>query len=291
MSSSYIGTCLAAPLLTFLMLTFSWRWMFIIMGVAGLLVALIWYSVYREPREVSLSSEEKSYLREDEPLEEAHPVTFAEWRRLFRCSPTWGMIVGYFGVTYVGWVFNAWLPGYLEMEHHLDLKTTGWLTAIPFVFAIGGSVSAGFVIDALMARGMSVIKSRQIPLCTAIIMNGLFVLAAAYAPSTGMAIAAISAAMFFNTASVASAWGIASVIAPASCTGSLGSMQNFGGYLGGALAPVITGFLVQSSGTFVIAFVVGAGMCIISAIAFATVNKTIRAEDLLSKEVTPITQR
>lgn len=282
MSSSYIGTCIAAPLLTFLMLTFSWRWMFIIMGVAGLIAALIWYSFYREPAQVALTKEETDYLREGEIDENTHPVTFGEWRRLFRCSPTWGMILGYFGVTYVGWVFNAWLPGYLEMEHHLDLKTTGWLTAIPFVFAIGGSLAAGFIIDSLMARGMSLIRSRKVPLCIAIVLNGIFVLAAAYAPSTALAIAAISAAMFFNTASVASAWAIASVIAPSSCTGSLGAMQNFGGYLGGALAPVITGLLVQSSGTFVIAFVVGAGMCLFSAVAFATIRKSITPEDLQS---------
>lgn len=280
MSSSYIGTCLAAPLLTLLMLKFGWRWMFIIMGVAGLVAALIWYAVYREPSQVKLTAEEKAYLKEGDEDRTTARVTFVEWRRLFRRLQTWSMIVGYFGVTYVGWVFNAWLPGYLEIAHHVDVRTTGWLAAVPFIFAIGGSLASGFTIDILMARGMSLIRSRQIPLCIAIVLNGIFVLAAAYAPSTTLAIAAISAAMFFNTASVASAWAIASVIAPSNCTGSLGSIQNFGGYLGGALAPAITGFLVQSSGTFFIAFIVGAGMCLLSAIAFSTIRKVIHSDDL-----------
>lgn len=281
-SASYIGTAIAAPLLTFLMLSFGWRWMFIIMGGIGLVAAVIWYAVYREPSQVDLTEEEKAHIREGDAEDEVkQPVTFKEWRRLFRCAPTWSMIIGYSGVTYVGWVFNAWLPGYLEMTHHLDLKTTGWLAAVPFVFAIGGALSAGFIIDALMARSVSMIRSRQVPLCIAMVLNGLFVLGAAFAPTTAWAVAAISAAMFCNTASVASAWAIASVIAPSNCTGSLGAMQNFGGYMGGAFAPIITGFLVQGTGSFAVAFIVCAVMCLVAAISFSTIRKPIKPEDLL----------
>src|SRR6201991_3416307 len=45
--ASSLGTAIAVPLLTFLMLTFGWRVMFVIMGIAGLIVATVWYLVYR----------------------------------------------------------------------------------------------------------------------------------------------------------------------------------------------------------------------------------------------------
>src|SRR5690242_2534432 len=51
--SSTLGTAISAPLLTFLMLTFTWRWMFVIMGVAGLLVAAVFYVLHRDPRQVT----------------------------------------------------------------------------------------------------------------------------------------------------------------------------------------------------------------------------------------------
>jgi cyanate permease len=51
----------------------------------------------------------------------------------------------------------------------------------------------------------------------------------------------------------------------AHCTASLGSIQNFGGYLGGALAPTVTGFIVQATGTFVPALLVGAVIALASA--------------------------
>ena len=38
-----IGNFIAVPLLTFLMLRFSWRWMFLIVGVAGVVMAGVWW--------------------------------------------------------------------------------------------------------------------------------------------------------------------------------------------------------------------------------------------------------
>ena len=61
------------------------------------------------------------------------------------------------------------------------------------------------------------------------------------------------------------AWALSSVAVPTNCTASVGAVQNFGGYLGGALAPTVTGLIVQNSGSFVPALVVGALIGVISA--------------------------
>ena len=66
----------------------------------------------------------------------------------------------------------------------------------------------------------------------------------------------------------ASAWATASVAAPANCTASIGAMQNFGGYFGGALAPVVTGFIVQRSSSFQPALFVGAGVAAVAVIGY-----------------------
>ena len=52
---------------------------------------------------------------------------------------------------------------------------------------------------------------------------------------------------------------------PPNLTASVGAMQNFGGYLGGALAPTVTGLIVQRTGSFVGALAVGAVIGLISA--------------------------
>lgn len=56
--------------------------------------------------------------------------------------------------------------------------------------------------------------------------------------------------------------------APANCTASIGAMQNFGGYLGGALAPTVTGLIVQSTKSFVLALVVGSVVGAVAAMSY-----------------------
>jgi sugar phosphate permease len=65
--SSTLGTAISVPLLTFLMLYVGWRWMFVIMGLAGVLVATIAFTIYRNPSEVDLKPEEQRHLTEGMP--------------------------------------------------------------------------------------------------------------------------------------------------------------------------------------------------------------------------------
>jgi nitrate/nitrite transporter NarK len=91
---------------------------------------------------------------------------------------------------------------------------------------------------------------------------------AALVASNALAIGLITLAMFLGYVASASAWAMVSVAAPANCTGSIGAMQNFGGYFGGALAPMVTGFIVQATGSFVPALLVGAALGLVCAAGY-----------------------
>src|SRR6202161_792593 len=82
--ASSLGTAIAVPLLTFLMLTFGWRTMFIVMGGACLVMAAVWYLVYRNPDELALTPEEDTYRTQGDPPGQLRTkVTFREWKLLF----------------------------------------------------------------------------------------------------------------------------------------------------------------------------------------------------------------
>ncbi|MNI97537.1 L-galactonate transporter [compost metagenome] len=71
-----------------------------------------------------------------------------------------------------------------------------------------------------------------------------------------------------------------SVIAPKRKVASIGSIQNFGGYLGGSFAPVITGWVVQTTGTYEGALVASGVIAVLGAIAyFFLVKEPIPAND------------
>jgi cyanate permease len=64
------------------------------------------------------------------------------------------------------------------------------------------------------------------------------------------------------------AWAIATTAAPKGHVGAIGSIQNFAGYLGGALAPMVTGFIVQATGHFTLALVTAAVIALLSAASY-----------------------
>jgi MFS family permease len=265
---SKLGPAIAPPVLTVLMLTCGWRWMFVIMGGVGIAVSVLWYTIYREPREVALTETEKTYLVEGEAKQVAERVTWADWKRLFGYRATWGMVLGFFGEVYMGWVYQAWLPGYLEIERHMSIAKTGWVAAIPFACGIIGSVGSGWLSDTLAARGMSPINSCKVPVVIGLTGMAAFTIVTALTPSTLVAVTAVSVALAFSGMAGAMCWALASVAAPKHCTASLGAIQNCGGYIGGALAPAITGLIVQDTGSFVPALLFSSALGLASALVY-----------------------
>ncbi|MFM0642360.1 MFS transporter [Paraburkholderia metrosideri] len=268
MCASYLGTGVAAPLLTAIMLSFGWRMMFIVMGMLGLGVAVLWFALYQNPSQLKLTAAEDRYRMEGDTSSQLRHISVRQWRSLFRSPTTWGLVIGYFGVIYVNWLFNTWLPGYLQMERHMSLTRVGWAAAIPYTFAVAGALSSGYLVDWLAKRGMSLTNSRRVPACICLVAQTVFVILAALVSDNAVAIACLSGALFCGTAATTIAWAMISVLSPPGCTGSLGALQNFGGYVGGALAPMITGLIVQKTGSFVPALYVGAGMSLFAALAY-----------------------
>ncbi|ACR31788.1 MFS transporter [Burkholderia glumae] len=268
-SSSTLGTAISAPLLTLLMLNVGWRWMFVVMGAAGLLLAVAFYLLHRDPRHVTLTHRERAYLDDAGGLTGTRP-SWADWRHLLRYRSTWGMLLGFFGTIYVLWLYNAWLPTYLQMEHHLTIARTGWVAAVPYVFGVIGSLSGGRICDVLARHGVSTMNSRKYPMVASLLGIAVFTTLTALTDSTTLAVVFISVSMLLMYISSSAAWAMASVAAPANSTASIGAMQNFGGYFGGALAPVVTGFIVAATHSFKPALYVGAAVVVVAMVGYWT---------------------
>jgi sugar phosphate permease len=266
--SSTLGNAIGVPLLTTLMLAFGWRWMFIIMSFVGLLVALLWFVTYRSPRHVMLTPDESAYLTEGDPPGQQVSLMFATWKQLFRFQSTWGMILGNFGCVYVVWIYASWLPAYLETERHMSIRSTGFFSAIPFLCGTVGALLGGYLVDGLVRWGMKPMASRKVPAAICLFGTAGCTVAAAYATSNTLAVVLISASVFLLYVATTCGWALASVGFPANCAASIGAVQNFGGYVGGALAPALTGLIVQSTGSFVLALVVGGVISMASGIAY-----------------------
>jgi MFS family permease len=150
----------------------------------------------------------------------------------------------------------------------MSIRSTGYVAAIPFALSILGAAGGGWSADRLMTAGFSAVNSRKIPLVTGVTGAALFTICAAEASSNVMAVTCVTLAMVFGSLCAGLFWALASVIAPPNSTASAGSLANFGGYLGGALTPMVTGFIVQATGSFTSALLLGGGIGLLSALCY-----------------------
>jgi MFS family permease len=291
-SSSSFGTAISPLLLTPIMLAFDWRWMFILMGGVGIIFAIVWYIVYRDLNAAKLHADDHRYLHGDGPAAQEAPAHALGWRRLFGFKATWGLILGFFGNVYVGWMFTAWMPGYLELERHMSISKTGLVASIPFFIGVVGSNVGGWLCDQLNIGGMTAIGSRKLLAVGGTVIMSIATFVAALASSNVVAVGAISVAMFFVLCSGTGAWALSGACAPRSYAASMGGIMDFGGFIGGALAPTVTGFVVQASGSFTPALIVAATVGLASAAAYwALVPATpIPISDLGHDTVAPSAQ-
>ena len=262
-SGGSIGPAIAPPLLTMIMLAYDWRVMFISMGFVGVFGAGIWFWLYRDPHKTALEPIDETYLADNRAG--TNQVEARQWGRLFKFKPMWGLMLGAFCSGYAVWLYQTWLPAYLEMQQHVSIKNTGYLASIPLICSIIGAITGGTVSDRLAARGMEIVKSRRLPAIIGLMLSGAFTFSTIAAGSATVAVILMSFAMFFLSFGIAGKWSLITAVAPQSYCTSVASIQNFGGYIGGTVSPLMTGIVVDVTGSFVWAMVIGAVITVGSA--------------------------
>lgn len=257
--SSTIAMAAAPPVLTIVMLRFGWRWMFGLLGVAGLLVATAWMTWYSDRRTLA-------------PADPASPPTKrpSAWRVLLRHRTMWGMMLGWCGINYTVWLYTAWVPGYLESARHLGVRKSGWLAAVPFLFGSMGMALSGLISDWLVRRGAPLTKVHRINLVAGMVFSAAGTLIVGRSQTTPVAIAGISAALFFVHFAGTSGWGYAQAMGRDRYTAPIGALMNFASFIFASSAPVVTGWLLDRTHSFTLSLELCSVIMLLGALSYAT---------------------
>lgn len=267
-AASTIGVAISPPILAAMMLLIGWRGMFITIGLFGIVVAIGWYLLYRNREQLSLTPVEQAYLNAGSVNARREPLSFAEWRGLFRNRTMWGMMLGFSGINYTAWLYLAWLPGYLQTTYNMDLKSTGLMAAIPFLFGAAGMLVNGYVTDALVKRGVAPLKSRKICIIAGMLLSASFTFLVAQATSSMNAVLLIGMALFCIHFAGTSCWGLIHVAVASRMTASVGSIQNFASFICASFAPIVTGWVVDTTHSFHLALTICSCVTVLGAAAY-----------------------
>ena len=272
-AGTQVGLAIAPPIATGLMLAFGWPAMFVIMGLLGFVALAGWLVLYRAPEKSRwLSKEELGYIRagqlarNKDSLGLQEKPSGREWASLFAHPTTWVMVIGAFCLQYVFWFYITWLPSYLETAQHFTVSHTGWLSALPYIAGTVAVLLGGRISDLLINRGMAPINARKYTIAGGALLTAVALLATAFSHGPVLAVVLLTIGMFTYSLCSGPYWALAAnVVSTPKLVGSMGSIQNFGGFLGGACAPIATGIIVDRFGGFPVALIVTAILVLISA--------------------------
>lgn len=267
------GQAMAPPLLTLAMLAFGWRGMFMLIGVPGMVLAVIWFVFYRDRRDVALDDAEKAYLEDSGPRSTQGRISFRQWLGLFRLRTIWGMMLGFGGVNYTAWLYMSWMPNYLEAAHHISIAATGAIAVIPFFCGGVGMFTGGVMGDFLVRRGVAPIRAHRSILVTGMTCSALSTLLVPHIPTATGAACGIGMALFFIYVAGVSGWGLVQTVAPPAMVASVGTIQNFGSFVCASFAPILTGWLLDRTHSFNLTLLICCLVTLLGALSYLLVVK------------------
>lgn len=267
-----IANGFAPPLLTMMMIYMGWRGMFITLGLMGLVIMALWMKFYR--------SDDQAFVIKGQ-IEAATSKEKPNFWKLFNHPTSWWFNIGNAGTSYVFWLYFTWLPTYLTTQRHMSLTAAGWASAIPFIAGVIAVPIGGYISDYLIKRGTDVIKARMVPAVGGCILAAIAVIPVNYVQDTNVAIALITISLFAGAMRVGVLWALVGDLAPAEAVGTFGGIQNFASFIGGTLAPIGTGFILQATGSYDMVFIVSGVLCFLGAMSYALVRKPITREEVM----------
>jgi ACS family hexuronate transporter-like MFS transporter len=158
-----VGSMVAAPLVVWAILSYSWQAAFVITGGLGLIWVVLWLLFYESPgRHSALSDDERNYISSGQEEFLRSDGTRPSIVNILRQRNFWGIALPRFLADPTWGTLTFWLPLYLTSVRHMDLKQIALFAWMPFLAADFGCVFGGLVSMTLQKYAkVSLINARR----------------------------------------------------------------------------------------------------------------------------------
>jgi ACS family hexuronate transporter-like MFS transporter len=245
-AGSSLGSAIAPPMVAYLTLRFGWRFAFLFTGSLGILWLVAWLIFYQPPHlSRLLRADEYAVIKAQvEPPQDATPAARINWRKVIAMRECYTLILARFFTDPVIYFVIFWLPEYLRKERGFDLKAVGDYAWVPFVVGGVGYILGGWLSGRLMRAGWALPSARKfVMLLGAAVMPASIL--APLVPAAWMAIAATCFITFGHALFVSNVQTLPTDLFRGHEIGTASGFSGMGGAIGGILANLGTGYVVQ----------------------------------------------
>jgi len=257
-----LGNAATPPLIAAIIVAFSWRASFYVLGVLSLAWAVLWWIYFRDdPR-----------LHPDvtpEDLQGLPPSAVAATRKQVPWGPLLKRIMPVtltdFCYGWILWLYLNWLPSFFLHEFKLDLKRSALFAAGVFFAGVVGDTTGGILSDRILRATGDVGKARISVIVIGFLGSFCFMLPIVFIHDLLTVAICLSMAFFFAELIVAPIWAIPMDITP-EYSGSASGFMNFGFGVAGIISPVVFGYAIDLTGRWDVPFIGSLAVLLVGAV-------------------------
>jgi MFS family permease len=238
-----------------LMAKFGWRPVFILFGLASLLWLVPWFATTRD-----------ASRHADRPKADAAPSFLA----IIRQRAAWGACLGHFSGNYAFYFVILWLPLYLVQARGFSVGEMAVIGGVIYVVYAISAQTTGLVSDIWMRAGASATLVRK-TFCVASSLGSAICLLVCVTGGRELAVASLLVAGICFGFATPTIYAIGQTLAGPRAAGKWVAVQNCVGNAAGIVAPAITGFIVDRTGQFNLAFVVAGAVALLGIVGWGLI--------------------
>ncbi len=240
----------------------GWRWMFILEGLPAIVWAFFWWKLVNDkPANANwLTDEEKQAVESALQKEQQGIKPVKNYAAAFKSKAVILLSLQYALWSIGVYGFVIWLPSIIKAAPHMSMIETGWLSSLPYAFAIIGMITVSYFSDKTL--------NRKIFIWPCLLLASL-AFYGSYLVGTNnfwMSFTLLVIAGMMMYAPYGPFFAIITEILPANVTAGAIALINSFGALGSFVGSYIVGYLNGTTGSFGASYIFMAGSLFISAI-------------------------
>jgi ACS family glucarate transporter-like MFS transporter len=231
-SGARVGAAFAFPLMNRLLAVASWRTVFVLLAIPGLVWAILWAALFRNEPATPLPPP---------PRKDAGEETPAEVLGILRSRPMRLAMSQYFIANFITFLPLSWMLPYLIEHYRLSSAQASYYATAPLLIGACAQWISGFLVDA-MYRSRYRAWSRRLPAMLGFVLAATGAAAMPFAETAPVAVAFFGLATLGAELTISPSWTFCLDIAgkrSGEVTGTMNMAGNFGSFVSANAFPFL----------------------------------------------------
>jgi ACS family glucarate transporter-like MFS transporter len=260
-ASAFLAIIVFNPFMSWITQSFGWEYVFIVMGILGIVISFAWLKVIHSPKDhPRVNQAELDYIEQGGGLldmmakgtnkgsEEKSGSNWVYIKQLIKNRMLVGVYIGQYCISTTTYFFLTWFPVYLIKERGMSILEAGFVASLPGMSGFLGGILGGLYSDYLLKKGKSLTFARKTPIIIGMLLSSGMIFCN-YADVEWLVIGIMSLA-FFGKGFGQLGWAVIADSSPKEIGGLSGGLFNTFGNIAAITTPIVIGYIVNETGSF-----------------------------------------